>query len=147
MHWEQYKLDIPVLDAQHKQIISCLSDLVQAMREGCSSRDIDEFFTRSELYTIRHFGLEEKYMAESNYPGLEKQRQAHHYFISRLGQLSHEYKESGMSASIVNSLRQELTEWIKNHIAGLDRKFGEYFKHYQKELSGEMPAFPDKTEI
>ena len=144
MHREQNcKLDIPVLDAQHKQIISCLSDLVQAIRQGCSSRDIKEFFTRIELYTVRHFGLEEKYMAESNYPGLEKQRQAHQYFISRFGRVVDEYKESGMTSSVVNSLRQELTEWVKNHVTGLDQEFGAYFRHYQKEL----PDFPGKREV
>lgn len=143
-HWEnRYKLDISVLDAQHKQLISCLNELSTAMREGLTSRNLEEILVRLEQYTVRHFGLEEKYMVESNYPGLEKQQRAHTDFISRLGRIMAEYKEGGLTSSIVTSLRNELTEWIRNHITGLDQEFGEYFKRFQKE----MLAAPEKAEI
>lgn len=74
-------------------------------------------------------------MTESNFPGLEKQQLAHKFFISRLSQLVDEYKKGGISSAVVNGLRHELTDWIKNHVTGLDVEFGIYFTQYRKEMA------------
>lgn len=136
MQWEtKYRLGIPAIDAQHRQIFSFLNELVLAMRQGCSARDVEELLTRIEQYTVRHFGLEEKYMNESKYPGLETQRQAHGYFAHRLAEITAEFRQRGLSSTVVNSLRNELTEWIKRHVTGLDQDFGNYYRQHLKRPS------------
>ena len=142
IQWDKkYQLNISVIDAQHKQIISCLNELELAMKEGVRSRNIDEILVRTEHYTTRHFGLEEKYMRETGYPELEKQLAAHKYFIDRMGKIAEEYREKGLSPAVVSGLKHELTDWIKNHVIGLDLAFGEYYKHYQKN----QPDTPNRT--
>jgi hemerythrin len=135
VQWDDtFRLGIPVIDAQHKRLILSLNEFSHILREGCSSRDVEEFLQRIEHYTVRHFVLEEKYMAESNYPGLEKQRQAHQSFISRLELIVAQFEKGGLSAAVINSLRHELAEWIGSHVTGLDLEFGAYYRRYQKEL-------------
>ena len=134
---KEYELNVSVLDAQHKQIFSCLNELEQAMKKGINSRIIEKIFQRTEQYTKRHFGLEEKYMAESNYPGLEKQQTAHKYFITSLNGIVAEFKTNGMSSSVVNSLRHQLTEWLKAHVIGLDVAFGAFLKNCRKDMPPE----------
>lgn len=45
MQWErEHKLNISVLDAQHKQLISCLNELEQAMKTAFNQRISRKFF-------------------------------------------------------------------------------------------------------
>ncbi len=137
VEWDKkYELHISVIDAQHKQIISCLNELEMAMKKGVKAEDISEILARTQHYAVRHFGIEEKYMRESKYPGLDKQLQAHQYFTERFTQILQEFTTNGLTSAVVNSLRQELSEWIKNHVIGLDLAFGTYYQNFQAEITG-----------
>jgi hemerythrin len=128
--WDQsYELNIPVIDTQHKQLFALLNELDENLRRGVKVSTIADVLTRTQQYVVRHFSLEEKYMKDSKYPGLDAQIAAHRYFTNRSTTIVEEFKRSGLTPSVVQSLKQELSEWIKNHIMVLDVAFGKYYSN------------------
>ncbi|MDK9707129.1 MAG: bacteriohemerythrin [Desulforhopalus sp.] len=136
IEWDtKFELHIPVIDAQHKQIISCLNELERSMKRGVKVGDIADILTRTQHYAVRHFGIEEKYMREANYPGIDKQLLAHKYFAERFTAIYEDFTSKGLTPEVVSSLKQELSGWIKDHVTGLDLAFGAYYKKYLAEIA------------
>lgn len=129
MQWkDDFKIGIPVIDAQHKQLFLCSSQLSEALASGLKPSIIENFLTQLGHYVARHFALEEQYMEASSYPGLPKQVEAHRYFTNRFSEIQSTFQQTGLSPSVVNAIQNELTEWIKKHVLGLDQNFGAYYK-------------------
>ncbi|MEA3469314.1 MAG: hemerythrin family protein [Thermodesulfobacteriota bacterium] len=92
-------------------------------------------------YTVRHFTVEEKLMADCNYPGLDEQLEAHASFTNRFNDFFNDFKENGLTPPLVNALNNELVDWISNHITGIDQKFGDYYQDYHSQkISSEKPT-------
>lgn len=134
---DSFLMNLPVIDAQHKQIIAALDDLETALSKGISSTQVEELLVRAQHYVARHFSIEERYMEESGYPGLVRQQEAHQEFSEKFARLLSDYRTGGFSQALVNSLHHELSHWIKEHVTGLDQSFGRYYRHYRQELPGD----------
>lgn len=70
-------IDLPVIDEQHKKLISLSNGLIQAMVNGMGHDVLEELFEELLEYTCYHFADEEKYMEQINYPDIDKQKQSH----------------------------------------------------------------------
>lgn len=138
MEWKnEYKIGIPVIDAQHRQLFISTGELGEAMTRGLTPALIDELLTQLDYYAIRHFQLEERYMRDSSYPDIDEEIEEHQYFIKRFGEIKENFRENGLTPDIVNSIRNELSLWIKDHILGLDQAFGTYYVTQQREQTTE----------
>lgn len=133
---DSYLLHLPVIDAQHKQIVAVLNELESAMAGDITSAEVDALLLRLQQYTARHFAIEERHMEESNYPGLARQRAAHREFGEIFARLASDYHRGGLSHSLVNCLHRELSQWVQQHVTGIDQSFGRYYHHYRQELPG-----------
>ncbi len=134
MIWsDNYKIGIPTIDAQHKRLFEIIGELQTALRTGLKSSDFERILQTLDQYKTRHFQLEEKYMAESAYPGLAEQQDAHQYFMKRFQELGEELAETGMTHPVVQAVQKELTEWLKEHVTGLDMEFGKYYQKHAQE--------------
>jgi hemerythrin len=128
MQWkDDYKIGISVIDAQHKHLFIATNELSEAVSKGLTPAIIDNLLTQLGFYAVRHFQMEEHYMTESYYPDLPEQRQEHQYFTKRFTEISEDFKQNGLSPSIVHAIQNELGLWLKNHILGLDQAFGAYY--------------------
>lgn len=135
MQWkDEFKIGIPVIDAQHKQLFLCSSQLTEALSAGLKPTTIENFLTQLGHYVTRHFALEEQYMEASAYPGLSKQKEAHRYFTNRFSEIQSSFQKAGLSPSVVNAIQNELTEWIKKHVLGLDQSFGAFYKENKAKI-------------
>ncbi len=72
-------------------------------------------------------------MADSKYPGLAEQLEAHASFINRFDKIFDDFNENGLTPPLVNTLKNELVDWISNHITGMDQKFGDYYGEYRSQ--------------
>lgn len=136
MQWkDEFKIGIPVLDAQHKQLFTCNSDLEAALAGGMKQEFIDECLTQIGFYITRHFAMEEQYMELSSYPDLPVQHEAHHYFTKRFAEIQEEFRQKGLSPTIVHAIQNELNLWLTKHILGLDQTFGAYYREKGKKVS------------
>lgn len=132
--WDDaYLLHLPVLDAQHKQLVAALNELETAMIGGITSSKVEELLTRAQQYAVRHFAIEERHMEESHYPGLARQQAAHQEFREKFARFLSDYRRGGLSEVLLSTLQRELSLWIKQHVTGLDQTFGKYYHHYLTE--------------
>ncbi len=132
MEWNtKYALGIPVVDTQHQQLFRLSNELDTELQAGIRPEEIDAMLVHIGEYATRHFTMEEKYMAESNYPGLAEQQEAHQAFANRFAELYDEFREKGLNREIVDTLRRELTDWVRKHVTGLDQRFGAYYKEHR----------------
>ena len=115
LRWhDDFKINIPTIDAQHRQLFNTYTNLNQAIKDGLKPSVIEDSLDRLQLYVLRHFTMEEKYMKESEYPLLDKQVEEHELFSVRFSEILQEFKEAGMTASIVKSIQKELGQWLKH---------------------------------
>lgn len=129
MKWKgRYSVGISVLDAQHKQLFRMSDQLDADLKQGLRSEEIEETLVHMGEYATRHFQMEEKYMEEVGYPGLAQQRKIHCQFTNTFRSMYEDFKENGLTQGVVESLRRDLTNWIRDHVVGIDQQFGEYYK-------------------
>lgn len=135
MKWsDQLRIGIPAIDSQHKRLIIMVSDLNLSVKQGLRGRVLNDALELVYQYTVRHFQLEEKYMEDTAYPGLEKQKKAHRYFTEHLHELKMQLEEKGLTPTVVNETREQLNRWIKAHVMGMDMEFGEYYKEKHEDM-------------
>ena len=91
--------------------------------------DIYELIRFIENYTNYHFSAEEKYLAEHNYPFIERQKRQHKNF-RRSFKLLKEEIDSGSMTKIYIMFRTQilLIDWIVNHVLKEDQHFGKFIK-------------------
>ena len=58
----------PMIDRQHKQLISCINDLLDACSQGKGRDKILETMQFLQDYTIKHFGDEEALQKRTTKP-------------------------------------------------------------------------------
>lgn len=128
LRWQNnYKINIPTIDAQHKQLFNTYTNLNQALRSGLKPSVIEETLNRLQYYVTRHFTMEEKYMADSDYPDIAEQVAAHKYFSTRFSEILQDFKKHGLTPAIVQTIQNELGNWLQDHVSRLDMDFGRYY--------------------
>lgn len=134
MQWsDECKIGIPVIDAQHKRLFEIIRELNDSLKAGLRSSVVEKTITVLDQYKTRHFQLEEKYMKECSYHGLAEQQRAHEYFTHRFKELGEELAETGITPKIIQTIQGELTDWVKEHVTGLDLDFGKYYQQHMQE--------------
>lgn len=134
MPWKKsYKIGIPIIDTQHKQLFRFSDELQASLDSGLRASAIKKLLVNIEQYVARHFAMEEKFMTESNYPGLDGQLEAHAAFSKHFDQFLIDFNENGLTPPLVNSMKNELINWISEHITGLDQEFGMYYREHQTQ--------------
>ncbi len=121
---KQYSVGVTAMDQHHQKLFEILNRLHDAMRQG-KGRDLIQQ-TLAELldYTRYHFGEEEKLMQQAQYIGLPAQRKAHATFISQIQEYQAQ-AEQGMAAFLSSGVAAFLTDWLKNHVAIMDKQYTE----------------------
>lgn len=69
-------------------------------------------------------------MADVEYSQLRKQQEAHKAFVVRFDEIQKEFNEKGLTPSLVQSISNELSGWINDHITGMDQEFGRYYSEH-----------------
>ncbi|HDN26937.1 MAG TPA: hypothetical protein ENG03_07555 [Thioploca sp.] len=66
-------------------------------------------------------------MAKIHYPALSAQKQAHKLFVSQLEAFKQEADE-GSNTLIAIKVSKMVTDWLKDHIIKMDKKYEEHMK-------------------
>jgi len=134
MEWtEKLSIGIPAIDSQHKELFKRINKLVLAIKERRCKEEIDGTIKFLDDYARIHFSAEEKHMRETNYPGLEEQREDHKKYLAALAELKVQAslpRVSGSSYDLSATTNQVVVDWIVDHIMKIDMKFGKYLKEH-----------------
>ncbi|RJQ49951.1 MAG: hemerythrin [Nitrospiraceae bacterium] len=132
MKWtEDLSVGIEIIDTQHKELFTRINDLVDAIRSHTCKYKISDVVKFLDDYIVFHFGEEEKYMLERGYPEYEQHRKQHEKFMGNFAYLKEELmkleggKKPG-SYDLSVETNQVVVDWILEHIAKLDKRFGKF---------------------
>ncbi len=122
------EIGVPVIDAQHRQIVDYINMLDDAMR----NHDHDEVrFVIEQLveYTINHFSFEENMMEHGSYPFIDTHKQVHVNFTKRVNNYHERFKRGD---DVTRALMGDLKVWLENHIKRDDKDYSPYVKNIGK---------------
>jgi hemerythrin len=111
------------LDAQHQELFRRAERLIAGLRAG-DRGEVGPLVAYLLDYVDEHFAAEERLMAELRYPGLDEQRRAHAAFREDLARLAVQFERKGATALVSLTLHNWLSDWLRAHLAGLDRQLG-----------------------
>ncbi len=121
-----YELNVPEIDVQHRQLVGMINELYEAMKNGRGHEVVEHILTDLQSYIQQHFETEERYMKRHKYPDLEKHKLEHRKLenqvieLNRLRQDDHKISTPELMSFLCN--------WLRDHLAGTDKEFGEYLK-------------------
>ena len=131
MQWQKsLSVGIVPIDNQHKQWIEYYNKTVEAVASRQSQAQIMKTLGFLIDYTETHFSTEEKFMAESGYPGLQEHQAKHNELRTTLAGLIKDFEEEGVTPNLAEAVDTFLGNWLINHIHEVDMKFG---AHARKE--------------
>lgn len=125
---DAYSVNVRTIDEQHKMLFKIgreLGDLVSI--EGDHFDEIMAILNRLKDYTVFHFNEEEELMEKYGYPGIEKHRLEHKYFVSKINELDKEDEVDEEQKKISMEIITFIANWIENHILKTDQRYSKFF--------------------
>lgn len=134
MQWtSDLSVGIEKIDEQHRELFDKINDLVAAVKRSVCKYKIGDVIKFLEDYVVFHFGEEEKYMVQFNYPNYQAHKTQHEKFIENFNELKKELpkleggKKPG-SYDLSVETNAVVVDWILDHIAKVDKLLGEFLK-------------------
>ncbi|MGD9948588.1 MAG: bacteriohemerythrin [Desulfobulbus sp.] len=112
---------IDSIDQQHHHLVDLVNKLHHAMRSRAGKSVLGATLAELAQYTVEHFQSEEKMMAAAKYPQLEAHKREHEKLVAQVVDFQRQF-ESG-SVTITLDLMNFLSDWLINHIKGVDRRY------------------------
>ena len=123
------------IDNQHKELINRIAKFVSSCEDGTDITASLEMLDYLKEYTSFHFSAEEKLQEDVSYPGLAEHRKKHEEYKASLEALSSSLKENGTGANTPDEIKENVVNWLFNHIKVFDRSVAEYINlHNNPEL-------------
>lgn len=132
MEWtEDLSVGNETIDGQHKELFKKINDLVLAINHSVCKYKISDVIKFLDDYIVFHFGEEEKMMLARSYPGYRAHKSEHERFKRDFERLKLDLSklEGGKkpgSYDLSVRTNQAVVDWILEHIARIDKKFGEF---------------------
>jgi len=123
---ESLSVEINEIDKQHQTLINLLNLLNDAMMTGKGKEILNKIIIELMNYTKIHFKTEEDYFDRYGYPETLSHKKEHSDFTGKVSEFRQRYEEGklGLSTQIMTFL----SDWLKNHIMGTDKKYTKFFK-------------------
>ncbi|MBF0594876.1 MAG: hemerythrin family protein [Candidatus Omnitrophica bacterium] len=123
---DSLKVDIKVIDEQHKIWIGLINKLHEAMLQGKGKEILGEVYTELINYTIYHFDFEEKLFQQYGYKESLSHIQMHANLTQRVKDLKTEF-EKGTFLITIDTM-DFLNDWLYNHIMKPDKQYASFLK-------------------
>ena len=121
---EQFETGHPLVDTQHRMLISYINRLEDLAGNLNPSRVEVELFLRFieflETYILTHFGEEEKCMNRFKCPVREENQTAHRAFLAFFRKFKLRLEAEGYRPQVVRELHDSCSAWIQQHILRID---------------------------
>jgi hemerythrin len=128
-----YSVGVKLIDDQHKGLIDLTNDFAEICEKGGGAVEI--YFMKvvqaAVKYVKTHFTTEEIIMDRLHYPDFLAHKKEHEDFVAEVLKEVKEFEAGQKLAPLafVNYLQQ----WVLNHIAKSDKKYGLFFDELRKK--------------
>ncbi len=127
INWnETYSVGIQSIDNQHKELISLLNQLLEAMKHGEANAVSNQILFDLEKYTLLHFQKEEFFFKKFKFAGSQAHIAEHQSFIKKVAALKSDLKSGKYIPNV--ELLQFLKNWVEHHILVIDKEYSECFR-------------------
>lgn len=127
------KINIPMIDDQHKMLFDLLNRLHSAVSAGHEQGAIGTILDELIDYTVYHFNTEEEIFQQHEFPMLEEHQKEHNHLTQQALDLQTQFKKG--SATISFEILDFLHDWLMDHTAGLDMEFGNFMRSREQHAS------------
>jgi hemerythrin len=117
-----YRVNITSIDVQHQKLLSLISSLFHAMRDGKGQEVLEHTLAEVLSYTQTHFHAEEHLMEIYNYPGLAGHKQEHAMLTAHALQERYRTGEVELTVEVAEFLK----DWLINHILKSDKQYAPF---------------------
>jgi hemerythrin len=122
INWSpDFETGVAMVDADHRQLVSGLNQLEQAIELGQGSKAIDRIVAGLEQYAAAHFAREEDCMHRLHCPVAAANESAHRQFLASVKRAKTKLAQPGAAALVAIGIHGELVAWIRQHILTIDR--------------------------
>ncbi|MFH1913839.1 MAG: bacteriohemerythrin [Pseudomonadota bacterium] len=125
LNWsDELSVNVPTIDAQHKELIRIANGLINALSLGRNDRVVGNVIKRLREYTVFHFSSEESLMDKCRYPKRAEHEAEHRRLKENVKNYQRIlYKKESISP---NEVLDFLKEWLLTHILTLDRELARF---------------------
>lgn len=121
----QWTTDLSVrnsrIDTEHQRWIELFNNFYSGIAEGKPKERLEELILGMLDYTRYHFNSEETLMQSINYPDIQKHKEEHAAFISKIEEFHQKFVNGKMLLSL--EVTNFLKNWLVNHIKGSDMQY------------------------
>lgn len=129
MKWtEDLATGVTQIDDQHKELIERVNQLLAACSAGRGREEVGRTLNFLGDYVVFHFGTEERYMTQYDYPGSKSHEAQHAGFIKEFTDLKGKFETEGPTLEVITKTNRWLVQWLINHIKEVDRELGAFLK-------------------
>jgi hemerythrin len=128
---------IPVIDNQHKRIVSFINELHDAVETG-NTEETNHVMEGLLNYTVTHFEFEEDLQEKAGYPYLKAHKRIHEILMKKVAAIR---ERSTKGEDIAPDLLRLLNGWLANHIKGEDRDYVESIKSITESKDQEVSGW------
>lgn len=123
-------IDQGPIDEDHQNLVRLVNELHTATSAGRGHEVIEQVMNELIRYTKEHLDREEHIMATLQFPNLERHKQGHQQFATKLNALQAKY-EAG-SITIPSQLSTVLRDWLSLHIRRSDKEIKVFLQKREK---------------
>lgn len=125
IEWDNnFAVNIPSIDAEHKKIFDILNRAFSAKETGRGSDFVERLLEILIDYSISHLAHEEKLLVKYQYPAAEEPMQEHRDYVQKVSQMQAD------TLSEKEIRLQQLIEFLKgwwiHHVQMEDKKYSAY---------------------
>ena len=139
----EYEIGLPKIDAQHLHLVEMLNLLYAAKKSDQVHQVIEETLDGLLQYVKVHFADEEAAMREVGYPYLDKQHREHLEMAEEVIKMRSLMLRGDEPATF--ELLNFMSDWLKTHITGSDKKFGDFMREQQTATT--VAHKPDRPNV
>jgi hemerythrin len=125
--WEtKYATGIPLIDAQHKELVNLTNYLFLACLTGreATKAVFKDTMHRMVDYVRFHFSAELELLKRVNYPGYEEHKKEHDTLVKTIFEAAKDFDDGKRFTP--NSFVHVLKDWVFGHIALSDKQYAAY---------------------
>lgn len=110
---DEYSVGIEAVDHEHKELIALINRLYAGLESADARTTVPAFFGDLLRAIGSHFALEEKFMREHAYPGLDRHKADHERLLDELRDIMEAFEAADEVDSV--ELADRLDVWFTRH--------------------------------
>jgi hemerythrin len=118
----EYNLGIPIIDEQHRGIVSIINSLHFGLQNNCGKDMFSPIIGMIHNYTRIHFQIEENFLEKIDFPNAKKHHELHLDLSSRL----YDAEKNSLLDKDPYQFMDFLKSWWINHICNEDLIYRNY---------------------